>query len=461
MPILFLLLLCGTAPAGELTAVRASILHFIDDPFYSDESKSYEYIQDGMLIIEDGKIKERGSYEELKKKYKGVTVTDYSGKLILPGFIDTHIHYPQTEMIASYGEQIMEWLNRYTFPTESRFRDKKHAKMVASFFMDELLRNGTTTALIFATVHPESTEAIFEEALARNMRVIAGKVMMDRKGFTPDSLYESARESYDNSKRLIKEWHGKGRLQYAITPRFAITSTDEQLRLAGELKKEFPDVYLHTHLSENIKEIETVASLFPNSKGYLDVYDRYGLVTPKSIFAHGVHLTGSEMKRLSEAKSAIAFCPTSNLFLGSGLFRLHNAKSRETPINVGLGTDVGAGTSFSIIQTANEAYKVAQLQNDKLSAFRALFLATLGGARALSIDDKVGNFAPGREADFIVLDYSSTPLQAFRNKLPDTKAKNLHDKLFALMILGDDRAVVATYVYGRLLYRRPAQKEEL
>jgi guanine deaminase len=384
---------------SSLKAFRSSFLDFIADPFYVSESESVRYIPDGMLVLEDGKIKELGTYESLQHKYAEISLTNYPGMLIMPGFIDTHIHFPQTEVIAAYGEQLLTWLNKYTFPTEGKFKDKAYAQKVAAIFLDELLKNGTTTALVFATVHPESVDAFFEEANRRNLRMIAGKVMMDRNA--PDFLTDTAETSYQETKALIQKWHKKDRLLYAVTPRFAITSTNEQLQLAGKLLKEFPDVYLHTHLSENVDEVAFVKQLFPESQGYLDVYDRAGLVGDRSVFAHGVQLTDAEFQRLSQANAAIAFCPTSNLFLGSGLFKIEKAKSKEHPIKLGLGTDVGGGTSFSMLQTTNEAYKVAQLRRQKLSPFQALFLATLGGAKALNLADKIGNFDAGKEADFI------------------------------------------------------------
>ncbi|PZV26100.1 MAG: guanine deaminase [Snowella sp.] len=435
-----------------LKVIRSSFLDFIDDPFYTSEAASVRYLEDGLLVIENGKIKDFGTYEQLQEKYAGIDAIAYPDKLIMPGFIDTHIHYPQTAMMAAYGEQLLEWLSKYTFPTEAKFKDKNYAAAIATVFLDELLKNGTTTALVFAAVFPESVDAFFEEAERRNLRMIAGKVMMNRNA--PDFLLDTAQSSYDETKALIEKWHQKGRLLYAVTPRFAITSTDEQLDLAGKLLSEFPDVYLHTHLSENVNEVQFVAELFPNSKGYLDVYDQAGLVKEKSIFAHGVQLTEQEFKRLSETKSAISFCPTSNLFLGSGLFKLHQAKSTETPVKVGLGTDIGAGTSFSLLQTANEAYKVVQLQGEKLSSFKALFLATLGGARALSLEDKLGNFEIGKEADFIVLDPKATPAMALRNAdFPVKTLEDIADKAFAIMIMGDDRTIEVTYIMGEIAYQ--------
>lgn len=435
---------------SSLKAFRSSFLDFIADPFYVSESESVRYIPDGMLVLEDGKVKELGTYESLQHKYAEISVTAYPRMLIMPGFIDTHIHFPQIEIIAAYGEQLLTWLNKYTFPTEGKFKDKAYAQKVAAIFLNELLKNGTTTALVFATVHPESVDAFFEEANSRHLRMVAGKVMMDRNA--PEFLTDTAETSYQETKALIQKWHKKDRLLYAITPRFAITSTNEQLQLAGKLLKEFPDVYLHTHLSENADEVAFVKQLFSESQGYLDVYDRAGLVGDRSVFAHGVQLTDEEFQRLSQANAAIAFCPTSNLFLGSGLFKIEKAKSKEYPVKLGLGTDVGGGTSFSILQTTNEAYKIAQLRRQKLSPFQALFLATLGGAKALNLEDKIGNFDSGKEADFIVLDPHATPLMAFRNSdtIPTSLAE-LAERIFTLVIMGDDRAIRATYIMGKIV----------
>jgi guanine deaminase len=435
----------------SLKALRGAFLDFIGDPFYGSEFDSARYISDGLLVLENGLIRDFGGYAELCDRYSSISITSYPDKLILPGLIDTHIHYPQTEMIAAYGEQLLEWLEQYTFPTERKFENQDYARAIAAFFLDELLKNGTTTALVFSTVHSQSVEAFFEEALRRNLRMISGKVLMDRHA--PDFLQDTPESGYLESKRLIEKWHKKGRLLYAVTPRFAVTSSEEQLRLAGQLLEEFPDVYMQTHISENLKEVAWVQELFPDSKGYLDVYDRFKLVGERSVFAHGIHLTDSEFQRLSETKAALSFCPTSNLFLGSGLFKLHVAKSTETPVKVGLGTDVGAGTSFSLLQAANEAYKVAQLQGRSLSAFKSLFLATLGGAQALLLDDKLGNFESGKEADFIVVDMQATPLMKLRNQgLPAQSLEELATKVFGTLMLGDDRAIHATYIAGEIAY---------
>ncbi|WP_313210768.1 guanine deaminase [Stutzerimonas nitrititolerans] len=432
---------------SQIKAYRAALLHCLADPREVGIEASHEYFEDGLLVVEDGKVVRNGHAADLLSTLPaGTEVIEYKDALITPGFIDTHIHYPQTGMIASYGEQLLDWLDTYTFPTERAFADKVHAGEVAQVFLRELLRNGTTTALVFGSVHKESVDAFFEQAHKLDLRMIAGKVLMDRNA--PDYLTDTAESGYADSKELIERWHGKGRLHYAVTPRFAPTSTPEQLALAGKLFQEYPDLYMHTHLSENRKEIEWVRELFPERKGYLDVYDHHGLIGARSVFAHGVHLCDDECQRLSETGSAVAFCPTSNLFLGSGLFDLE--KVEGFGVRVGLGTDVGAGTSFSQLQSLNEAYKVMQLQGKKLDPFKSLYLATLGGARALYLDDRIGNLKPGKEADFVVLDYKATPLIEYRL----SQARSLEERLFALMTLGDDRAVKETYAAGVSVHRK-------
>ncbi|HRM15162.1 MAG TPA: guanine deaminase [Acinetobacter parvus] len=403
------------------------------------------YIEDGVLIAKQGQIRWFGTWNDAQDHLPAnVEIQHYPEQLIIPGMIDTHIHFPQTEMVGAYGEQLLSWLNTYTFPTEIQFKDKTYASEIAKFFVNELLKNGTTTALVFCTVHPESVDALFEAAEKHQMRLIAGKVMMDRHA--PEALCDSADSSYDDSKALIEKWHGQGRALYAITPRFAPTSTPEQLERAGQLKAEHPDVYVHTHLSENKDEIAWVKDLFPVQKGYLDVYHHYGLTGQRSVFAHCVHLEDDEWQCMHETDSAIAFCPTSNLFLGSGLFPLK--KTWQQQVKVGLGTDIGAGTSFSLLQTVNEAYKVQQLQGDKLSAFESLYHATLGGAKALDLDDKLGNFNVGKEADFVVLNLKPTALQQLRQ----SRSKSIEDSLFALFTMGDDRNIEVTYIYGQKAY---------
>jgi guanine deaminase len=430
-----------------IQAFRAALLHSIADPAEVGPMASYEYFEDGLLVVENGLIKAIGHAPDLLPSLPDNTpITTYPDALITPGFVDTHIHYPQTGMIASYGEQLLDWLNNYTFVEEQKFSNKNHADTVAKLFLTELLRNGTTTALVFGTVHPESVDAFFEAADDKHLRMIAGKVMMDRNA--PDALLDTPQSGYQDSKALIERWHGKNRLHYAVTPRFAPTSSEEQLALAGQLLHEFPDLYLHTHLSENKQEIEWVKTLFPEQEGYLDVYDHYGLLGRRSVFAHGVHLCESECQRLADTQSSLAFCPTSNLFLGSGLFDLN--KMEQYKVNVGLGTDVGAGTSFSMLQTLNEAYKVMQLQQKKLNPFKSLYLATLGGAKALNLDTYIGTLHPDTEADFVVLDYHATPLLQYRM----AQATTLEERLFVLMTLGDDRAVKATYILGNITHQR-------
>ncbi|RZG64273.1 guanine deaminase [Acinetobacter bouvetii] len=432
------------------TAVRGRFLDIQNTVAQAREiHDQVRYVEDGLLLSENGIIQWFGPWDEGQRLIpEQVQVQHYPDQLIVPGFIDTHIHFPQTEMIGAYGEQLLEWLNTYTFPTEMQFSDPAYAQKIAAFFVQELLKNGTTTALVFCTVHPQSVDALFAAAEQHQMRLIAGKVMMDRHA--PDALCDTADGAYRDSKALIEKWHGKGRNLYAITPRFAPTSTPEQLARAGELKAEYPDVYVHTHLSENKNEIAWVKELYPEQNGYLDVYRHYGLTGSRSVFAHCVHLEEHEWDCMHQTGSAIAFCPTSNLFLGSGLFPLK--KTWDKQVKVGLGTDIGAGTSFNQLQTIQEAYKVQQLQGSKLSAFEALYHATLGGAKALDLADKLGNFNLGKEADFVVLDLQPTALQQLRQ----SRAKGLEDSLFALMMMGDDRNIHATYIYGQRAYLKTA-----
>jgi guanine deaminase len=424
-----------------LKVYRGGLLHFLADPAKVALQDSYQYIEDGLLIIKDGLVEQVGEAKALLNTLDNdVDVIHYENGLIIPGFIDTHVHYPQTEMIASYGEQLLEWLENYTFPFERQFSDLEHGKRVAEFFLTQLLEAGTTTALVFGTVHKESVDAFFTIAQQKKLRMICGKVLMDQN--CPDYLSDTAQSGYDDSKALIEKWHNTDRLQYAITPRFAPTCSTEQLNKAGQLLAENPSVYLHTHLSENKSEIAWVEELFPDSDGYLDVYDKSNLLSRRSVFAHGVHLHDSECQRLSETDSAVAFCPSSNLFLGSGLFNLQQVEKFD--VNVGLGSDIGAGTTFSMLSTINEGYKTQQLRGDKLSPFKSMFLATLGGAIALDLEGTIGNFVKGAEADFIVLDYHATPLMDRRMQ----HCKTLSEKLFILSMLGDERHVKATHIMG-------------
>jgi guanine deaminase len=368
-------------------------------------------------------------------------VDDHAGKLILPGFIDTHIHYPQTRVIGSYGAQLLDWLQKYTFVEEQKFADRGHAESVSKFFLDEMFRQGTTTAVVYCTVRPESVDAFFGESERRGARMIAGKVMMDRNA--PPALTDTPQRGYDESKALIEAWRGKGRLGYAITPRFAITSSDAQLQAAGALAREFPGAWIQTHLSENHAEIAFTKQLFPWAKNYLDVYDHFGLLRETSIFGHCIHLEAGEVEALAAKRGIAAFCPTSNLFLGSGLFDMRRLD--EAGVRVALATDVGGGTSYSMLQTANEAYKVLQMNGQSWPAAQAFYQMTLGNARALGLEGKIGEIAPGREADLIVLDSRATPAMTHRMDAIDG---DLAEELFVLMTMGDDRAIRETYVAG-------------
>ncbi|SFX27096.1 guanine deaminase [Cytophaga hutchinsonii] len=430
-------------------AVRGAIVYLTGDPFLETAETCLQYIEDGLLIIDAGKILSCGTAQKLLRSLPAaVPVQTYPHGIILPGFIDTHIHYVQTDMIGSYGEQLLDWLNTYTFPEELKFSDPFHCKNVAKRFMDQLLKSGTTTAMVFCAVYPESVNALFEEAQKINMRLIAGKVLMDRNA--PEGLLDTVQSGYADSKRLIERWHGTGRLSYAITPRFAPTSSPEQLEAAGQLWKEHPTTYIQSHISENKKEVAWAASLFPERKNYLDIYHHYGLTGKQALYAHGVHLLEEEFQCCYDTGTSLAHCPTSNMFLGSGLFDVSAAKNKKRPVEVGLGTDVGAGTSFSMLVTLNEAYKTGQLRNVPLDAVKLLYLATLGGARALSLEDKIGTLEAGKEADFIVLNTHATSLMKERME----RVTSIQEALFLLTVLGTEETVEATYVAGKLVYKK-------
>ena len=421
-------------------AFRASVFHFTNKPT-DDYRNGYAFFEDGLLVVENGFVKQLGSYTETYKTLDpGIPVHDHSGKLIMPGFIDTHIHYPQTDIIASHGKQLIDWLYDYTYPAEMKFKDISHAGLTARFFIEELLRNGTTSALVLPTVHEQSVHAVFTAAEARNLRLVSGKVMMDRNA--PPELLDTAEQSYRDAKALIDTWHNRNRLSYAITPRFALTSTEQQLEAASCLMEENQGLLFHTHLSENKKEVQLISRAFPLSRSYLDVYHHFGLTGERSSFAHCIHLDDHDYHLLKETRSSVALCPTSNLFLGSGLFDL--GKIEPLSIKTALGTDVGAGTSFSLFKTMAEAYKVCQLMGFNLSVFLAYYMASLGGAEILGLDKKIGNFEKGKEADFIVINPERIPVLKRRIE----NSKNLEEMLFALMILGDDRIVENSYIMG-------------
>lgn len=412
-----------------------------------DLKANARHIDDGLLFLNGGTIAALLPWEEGCSLLRTENdYLDYRDKLIVPGFVDTHLHYPQTEMIGAYGEQLLEWLQTYTFPVESQYVSHDHATRMSAFFLSQLLSNGTTTALVFGTVHPQSVDALFSAAEHVGMRMIAGKVMMDRNA--PDYLTETPEQSYQQTRELIVRWHNRGRLNYALTPRFAPTSSPELLAAVQQLREEFPDTWVHTHLSENSDEVEWVKALWPEHASYLDVYHHYKLTGKRSVFAHGIHLQDCEWDCLHHTDSSLAFCPTSNLFLGSGLFNLK--KCQQKGVRMGIGTDVGAGTTFNMLQTLGEAYKVAQLQSYRLCASEAFYHATLGGAHALDLDDKIGNFQTGKEADFVVLDPAVTPLQ----KLRYANSRDIYEKLFVLMMLGDDRNIYHTWVDGKCVWQR-------
>ena len=423
-------------------AFRAPIYHCLADPGEGGDTSASEYFEDGLLVVEDGTIVALGEATDLLAGLdEDVSLEAFPDKLIVPGLIDCHVHFPQIDIIGSYGEQLLDWLNRYAYPAEIRFADKSYAQAVARVFLDELLRNGTTTALVFATVHRHSVDVLFEAAVERDMRLITGKVLMDRN--CPGSLRDDLELSIEESRELIEDWHGRHRLGYAVTPRFALTSSEKQLEAAGKLAAEYPDTWVHTHLAENTDEVDEVRRQFPWCRSYLNVYDQFGLLRDRSVFAHCLYLEDSECRSMAEKGAAAAFCPTSNLFLGSGLFDLRRVSAASIP--VGLGSDVGGGTSLSLLKTMSEAYKVLHLQQQPLPASRALYLATLGAAKTLCLDDRIGNFTVGKEVDFIVLDPAATDISAHRCKA----ISSVDELLFALIVLGDDRNVAATYLRGR------------
>jgi len=422
-------------------AIRGRLLTFLLAPRGAGDAQSYRYIDDGIIVAKDGRIEAVGPADELTARLPAeVRVEHHAGALIMPGFIDPHIHFPQTQVIASYGAQLLEWLQKYTFIEEQKFADPAHAARNAEFFLDELARNGTTTAVAYCTAHPASAEALFAAAHKRNAGMIAGNSVMNRNG--PLGLLAPAPTAIADSRDLIRRWHGTGRQRYAVTPRFAITSTDAQLAELGALLKEFPTVLMQTHLDENLNEIATIKRLFPNDPSYTAVYARFGLLGPRSLMGHCIHLEDAEVALLRDTQSVAVFCPTSNLFIGSGLFDYERLNAAG--VRIALATDVGGGTSYSMLRTAAEAYKVMQLQSQNLPALAAFDLMTRRNAAALGLENEIGTIAPGGFADLIVLDSRATPAMAHRMEV----ARNLEDELFVLMTLGDDRVVRQTYIAG-------------
>lgn len=432
-------------PMSDVRAYRAALVHCLDDPRRAGPDAVVHHL-DGLLLVEDGHIAACGAWADLGPGLAAdVPVERLPGRILTPGFVDTHIHFPQIDMIASFSGQLLDWLTEKTFPAERAFASQTHAQAAARAFLDELLRNGTTTAMVFGSVHKASVEALFEAASARNMRLIAGKSLMDRG---PQDLRDTVERGRAETESLIRDWSRHGRLGYAVTPRFALSSSPEQLEAAGGILRAHDHVWMQTHLAENPREVAAVAAAFPDARDYLDAYDRFGLVTERSVFAHAIHMTDRSLHRMARAGAAIAHCPTSNLFLGSGLFDLARADAHG--VCVGLGTDVGAGTSFSVLTTAAAACNVAQLKGGPLDPLRAFYLATLGGARALGLADRIGSFRTGCEADFVALDAAATPLLARRL----SGVSDIREMLFALMVLGDDRAVARTWVAGDVQHDR-------
>lgn len=414
------------------------VLSFAGDPFaVGPDAARHE--SHGAVAIENGKIAALGPADHIRATYPQAKITDYGQCLISAGFIDAHVHYPQTAIIASWGKRLIDWLNSYTFPEEMRFADRTYADEVANRYLDLALAHGTTSMCTYATIHPESVDAFFTAAQARGLRAFAGKTCMDRNA--PETLRDTVQSAYDDSKRLLQKWHGLNRLSYVITPRFSPTSTPEQLAAMGQLWREYPDCLMQTHLSEQVDEIAWVKELFPQSRDYLDTYETQGLLRSGAVYGHAIHLTQREKDRLIEAGASLVHCPTSNTFIGSGLFDMSLAHS----LRVGLATDTGGGSSFSMLRTMAAAYEVAQLRGEALHPSQLWWLATLGSARALHAERQIGNIAPGMEADLTILDLQSTPAIAQATR----RAADIWQAIFPTIMLGDDRAIRATWIGGK------------
>ena len=431
--------------------VRGAVLTYREDPAVAGPRRAVRFHRRGAVVVDDGgRIAWRGPAAHLPERFRALPADDHGDALVLPGFIDAHVHFPQHRMLAAPGADLLDWLERFTWREERRYASPGHARAAAEAFLDRLAQHGTTAAVVFSTVHPTAADALFAAAERRGCLIVSGKTMMDRNA--PEALRDDPASGARDSEALLARWHGRGRLRYAITVRFAVTSTEAQLRAAGELAAAHPGCHVHSHLAESAGEIELVRRLFPWSTDYTDVYDRFGLLGPRSVFAHGVHLSERECARLHETGSLVVHCPTANTFLGSGLFDGGRMGRAERPVRVGVATDVGGGTSYSMLATLGEAYKVAMLTGRKPTAHDLFHLATRGNAAHLGLDDEVGAIEPGRWADLVVLDPTATPVLAARNTL----SESIEDTLFALAILGDDRAVRATYVAGRPVWRAPA-----
>jgi guanine deaminase len=423
------------------TLLLGQTLAFRRDPFEGAPEAAARHERRGAVLVEDGVISSVGSADALRAAHPAARVDDHGDALILPGFVDAHVHYPQTAIIASWGKRLIDWLNSYTFPEEMRFGDPDYARSIAARYFDLTLAHGTTTVASYGTSHPESVDAFFLEAEARGVRALAGKTCMDRNA--PEGLTDTPARAYDESKALLERWHGQGRLGYVITPRFSPTSTPAQLEALGVLWAEHPDCLMQTHLSEQTDECLWVSELFPEAADYLDTYERFGLLGPNGLYGHAIHLTHREIDRLAEVGAALVHCPTSNTFIGSGLFDMAGLKARG--IRAGLATDTGGGSSFSMLRTMAAAYEVAQLRHRALHPSELLWLATAGSAGALGLSDRIGTLAVGMEADLVVLDLASTPAIAQRAD----RAENIWEAVFPTIMMGDDRAVAATYVAGR------------
>ncbi|MCB4379481.1 guanine deaminase [Synechococcus sp. MU1644] len=414
------------------------VLTFDGDPFVQPWVEAVHVLEDSAVLIEGNKIAAIGS----TALTQGAQATryDYPGHLICPGFIDAHAHYPQTAIIASWGKRLIDWLNTYTFPEEMRFGDATYANETADRYLDLLLDHGTTSVASFCTIHPESVDALFTAAAARNMAVVAGKTCMDRNA--PDGLRDTAKTAYDDSKALLRKWHGQGRARYAITPRFSPTSTEDQLAALGALWAEHPDALMQTHLSEQVDEIEWVRGLYPQARDYLDTYEQHGLLGERGLYGHAIHLETRETDRLREVGAGLVHCPTSNTFIGSGLFDLMGLASGG--VRTGLATDTGGGSSFSMLRSMAAAYEIAQLRGTAVHAAQLLWLATAGSARVLHRTDEIGSISPGLAGDLCILDLASTPAIAQRH----TRAESIWDAVFPTLMMGDDRAIADVWVGG-------------